>query len=279
MTILTPRRGFGAAILLAPLLAVVLLTGWPPLAAVEVPTPTVAAPALAAEHALFAGVLARVVKPDGVDYAALHADHADLDRYRAQLASASEPSDRAEKLAFYINAYNALTLALVIDQLPKDQADWPAWSIRKAGSTFTNVWKRFTFEVAGQRLTLDAIEHQILRPLGEPRIHFAINCASGSCPPLIAEPFRAATLEAQLEQVATAFARSDYHVRLIDGQLRLNPILDWFGEDFTSAGGVRAFLRARVSDAAVAKVLAGDSRLRFFDYDWTLNLHRPAADE
>jgi len=237
----------------------------------QVATPTVDAPPLDADHTLFAGVLARVAKADGVDYAALRADRADLDRYRVQLARATEPTERAEKLAFYINAYNALTLALVIDQLPADQTKWSSWSIKHAGTMFTNVWKRFTFEVAGSWHHLDAIEHEIIRPLGEPRIHFAVNCASVSCPPLIAEPFRAATLEAQLEAVATRFAQSPYHVRLDGERLQVNPILDWFASDFTADGGVAAFLRPRVTPAVRAHVDAG-GKIGFFAYDWKLNL-------
>ncbi len=237
----------------------------------QVATPTVDAPPLDADHALFAGVLARVAKVDGVDYAALRADRADLDRYRVQLARAAKPTDRAEQLAFYINAYNALTLALVIDQLPADQTKWASWSIKNAGSTFTSVWKKYTFEVAGNWHSLDAIEHEIIRPLGEPRIHFAVNCASISCPPLIAEPFRAATLEAQLEAVSTRFAQSPYHVRLDGKRLQVNPILDWFSSDFTAGGGVAAFLAPRAT-AAVRAHLDASGKISFFSYDWNLNL-------
>lgn len=236
----------------------------------QVATPTVTAPPLDAEHTLFAGVLARVVKADGVDYAALRADHVDLDRYRVQLARSTVPTAHAEKLVFYINAYNALTLALVVDQLPADQARWERWSIKDAGSTFTNVWKKFTFEVAGQWLSLNAIEHEVLRPLGEPRIHFAINCASRSCPPLIAEPFRTATLDAQLTAVATAFAQSSYHVRLDGKDLQVNPILSWFGDDFRAGGGVAAFLAPRTRPE-VRHYLEQGGTLDFFTYDWLLN--------
>ncbi|MFW5828906.1 MAG: DUF547 domain-containing protein [Planctomycetota bacterium] len=278
MTRSFPIARTAVVLLLAAVFTVGLLAVQAPLIAVEMATPPVQAPELDTEHALLASVLARVVHDDDVDYATLRDDHAELDRYRVQLATATEPSERAEQLAFYINAYNALTLALVIDRLPEDPADWPNWSIRDAGTLFSPVWKRFSFQVAGRWRTLDAIEHEILRPLNEPRIHFAINCASVSCPPLITEPYRAATLETQLERVATDFARSDYQVRLEQGQLRLNPILDWFSEDFEPVGGVRAFLLERVPAGPVAEALA-NARLRFFEYDWSLNLHRPEASE
>ena len=143
-------------------------------------------------------------------------------------------------VALFINAYNACTLALVVDRLPADASTWATWSIKDAGSTFTSVWRSYRFEVAGKRYTLDEMEHAVLRPLGDPRIHMAINCASRSCPPLIAEPFRLATLDAQLEAAARAFAASPHHLRLDEGVLRINPILDWFGADFAAGGGVRA---------------------------------------
>lgn len=243
------------------------------LAAVEeIATPAVAVAPLDADHREFATVLAAVVKPDGVDYAALTRDHAALDRYRAQLAAATVPTDRAARLAFFINAYNAETLALVIAKLPADTTRWPTWSIKDAGSTFTSVWKGSSFVVGGSRYTLDQLEHAVLRPLGEPRIHLAINCASRSCPPIAAEPYRAATLDAQLETAARGFVASTYHLRLEDGVLRINPILDWFGDDFKAGGGVRAFLAKRASAGPVATYLATDKPLRFFDYDWKLNL-------
>jgi len=246
--------------------------GVPAFAVEEVPTPTVVVPPLDAEHREFATVLHAAVKPDGVDYAALRADHAALDRYRAQLAAVALPADRPAKLALFINAYNAQTLALVINTLPADPAVWPTWSIKDAGSTFTSVWKAYSFVIAGRRYTLDELEHTVLRPLGEPRIHVAINCASKSCPPLAAQPYLVATLDAQLEATARAFAADPYHLRLEKGVLRINPILDWFGEDFTANGGVRAFLSARVPTGPIADYLAGSKPLKFFDYDWKLNL-------
>ncbi len=238
----------------------------------EMPIPSVAAPPLDAEHREFAAVLHLAVKLDGIDYAALRADHAALDRYLAQLAATTVPADRSGKLALFINAYNAETLALVISKLPADPAAWPTWSIKDAGSLFTNVWKAYSFVIAGQRYTLDELEHTVLRPLGEPRIHFAINCASRSCPPLAVQPYLVATLDAQLEAIARAFATSPYQVRLVQGVLRINPILDWFGDDFTADGGVRAFLRARIPAGPVGDYLAGSKPLKFFDYDWKLNL-------
>ncbi len=239
----------------------------------DIPTPTVTAAPLTADHSEFAHILRVVVRAGGVDYAALRRDPSALDRYRAQLAATTIPADRAAKLALYINAYNAWTLALVAQKLPQDPASWSSWSIKEAGGWITSVWKLYTFELAGQRYTLNQLEHEILRPFGEPRIHFAINCASRSCPPLIAQPFVAATLDEQLEAVSVAFSTSPNHVRLVDGAVQVNPILDWFGADFSAGGGggVVAFLAKRATPAVRERLAAG-VKPGFFAYDWSLNL-------
>ncbi len=242
----------------------------------DIPTPDLSVPALDADHAMLGKALAAVVKPTGVDYAALRRDHADLDRYRAQLAKAAVPSDEEARKAHLINAYNAWTLAWVERNLPADERKWPEWTIKSGGTVFTSVWKRYTFALGGERYTLDQVEHEMLRPMGDPRIHFAINCASRSCPPLVLEPYVAARLSAQLDAAALAFVRDTNHVRLEDGKLLVNPILNWFAADFEKAGGVRAFLRARAPEGPIAKHLAGDRKIGFFAYDWRLNLARRA---
>lgn len=242
------------------------------LASDAVPTPAVAAPPLDAAHALLARVLARVVEADGVDYGALVADHADLDAYRAQLALDPVPTAGPARMAHLINAYNAFTLALVVQLLPADRARWRRWSIKDGGGLLASVWKRYTFALGGQRYSLDQIEHELLRPMGDPRVHFAINCASRSCPRLAATPYLAATLEADLQRATAAFVGDPSQLRVTDGAVVLNPILDWFAADFEARGGVAAFLAGQTRDAAVKAALAAGAKLRFFDYDWHLNL-------
>ena len=248
--------------------AVLLAAPIPLLAEETLPVPAVTVAALDAQHAGFNAVLTAVVRADGVDYAAVRTHRPTLDAYLAQLAAAPEPADRAGRLALWMNAYNAWTLAVVERMLPADPAGWPRWSIRDQKPPLTP-WKHFRFTVAGRAVTLDGIEHQILRPLGDPRIHVGINCASRSCPPLLPTPFTAATVDAQLESAARAFAASPYHVRVVDGAVQTNPILSWFGEDFTAAGGVAAWLRPRTRPEVAA--LLGRP-VTFFDYDWRLNL-------
>jgi Protein of unknown function, DUF547 len=230
---------------------------------------------LDADHALLGKVLARTVRPSGVDYAALRADEADLDAYRAQLAATTIPEAPAERMALYINAYNAWTLALVVGKLPAERASWPSWSIKDAGTVTRNVWKTFEFELAGRRYTLDALEHELLRPMGDPRIHFAINCASKSCPALAATPYTAAGLERQLADAVKAFVDDPTQLRLTGDRLAVNPILDWFSADFAAGGGVAAFLKQHVTEPAVRAHLHAGGGFTYFDYDWRLNLATP----
>ena len=237
----------------------------------DFPTPALTVPPLDAGHRLFAQVLAEVVRPDGVDYVRLRADHSLLDQYRAQLAGTTMPTERSERLALLVNAYNAFTLALVAEKLPADRGAWATWSIKDAGGLVTSVWKLYTFELAGSRVTLDQLENTQLRTLGEPRIHFAINCASKSCPALAAIPYTAPGLDAQFESAARAFAANPQQVQAGGDGLRVNPILKWFDDDFTKSGGVRSFLRERTPDGELKTLLEGDKPLRFQSYDWTLN--------
>lgn len=236
-------------------------------------------PMLDPGHARLTTVLARVVKPDGVDYAALRREPRELDLYLEQLALATVPEAREARMALFINAYNAWTLALVARNLPEDRAAWPRWSIKQLGSFTKNPWKRWRFEFGDATYTLDQVEHEILRPMGDPRIHMAINCASRSCPPLRTEAYVAARLDAQLEAAARDFCASPYHVRVQEDtrsrdqpSLLVNPILDWFADDFTAGGGVRAFLAARAEGEAKRWLVDPGITISFFDYDWTLNL-------
>jgi len=128
-------------------------------AADHVPIPELTVGPLDAGHTLLGRVLARIVKPDGVDSASLRSAAADLDGYRAQLAKALLPSDAAAKKALFINAYNAWTLTLVARLLPADPARWTAWSIKDGGSTLASVWKRHSFELGGRRYTLTFFDY------------------------------------------------------------------------------------------------------------------------
>jgi hypothetical protein len=201
-----------------------------------------------------------------VDYAALRGDP-DWQRLVEGLAAAPEPTAPAERLAFWINAYNVLVIDLVA-------RNHPLASIRDVGSLLRPVWKIEAGHAAGRAVSLDEIEHTILRPLGEPRVHVAIVCASTSCPSLAREPFRAERLDAQLDAAARAFvANTEKGARIESGSLRISKIFDWFGEDFVASGGVLAFVRRHATPDLRAAIdqLGPKPRLIFFDYDWSLN--------
>ncbi|MFQ5444750.1 MAG: DUF547 domain-containing protein [Nitrospinales bacterium] len=137
---------------------------------------------------------------------------------------------REEKLSFWINVYNIMAVKMVLD-------NYPVESIKDAGSLFKSVWKKPVGVVGGKQRTLNEIEHEILRKMGEPRIHVAIVCASVSCPDLRRGAFTPEDLEAQLDEQMKSFLKNQQKGMRIDskkGRLYLSSIFDWFEEDFDS---------------------------------------------
>ncbi|PVZ64366.1 DUF547 domain-containing protein [Pelagibaculum spongiae] len=136
----------------------------------------------------------------------------------------------AEKQAFYINAYNLLTLKMMV-------SNWPVDSIRDIGNFFSPVWKKTIGTLGGKSVTLDQIEHKILRPMGDPRVHMAIVCASISCPDLRPEAYTAIKLENQLDDQTKSFVANNLKGVKVNG-LKVTPskIFDWFEEDFKKTG-------------------------------------------
>ncbi len=226
------------------------------------------ATARAQDWTLYNALLAEHVAPaeregvsfHAVDYAAWARDP----RYPQVLAQVENfPLDTlqstANKVAFYSNVYNLYAIRMVIDNLPLE-------SIRDAGSLFSPVWKKPVGMLGGRTVTLDEIEHEILRPLSEARIHFAIVCASLSCPDLRREAFTVAQLEEQLEDQTRRFlANASKGLRVEGTQVQVSQIFEWFEEDFDSTGGVEAFVRRY-------RQLPPQIRLRAaIPYDWNLN--------
>jgi len=166
---------------------------------------------------------------------------------------------KKEKLAFYINAYNVLAMKIVVD-------NWPVKSIKDAGSLFKSVWKKDAGKIGGKTVTLNEVEHKILRPMGDSRIHMAIVCASVSCPDLRKEPYTGTKLNEQLNEQTKSFLSNSQKGLLIDGnKARTSQIFDWFKEDFQANGGVEGFIRQYT-------VLAPDENLKAnLPYDWTVN--------
>lgn len=176
---------------------------------------------------------------------------------------------RHERLAFWINAYNVLAIDLVVRNYPIDD-------IRDLGGLLTPVWKIEAGRVGGRPVTLHEIEHRQLRPMGDPRIHGALVCASTSCPSLRREPYSAQRISAQLEDAMQKFLadpRKGLAVDRIRRRVRLSRIFDWFDEDFDAAGGPLEFVSRYAPESDrnwLAKPPQG-LRSDYFDYDWSLN--------
>ncbi len=197
---------------------------------------------------------------NAVDYAGLAADPRLAAAVHAvEWFSTTDLENRAERIAFLVNAYNLFTLRLVVEHLPVD-------SIKDIGGLFRPVWKKTAGHIDGRAVSLDEIEHQRLRKLGESRIHMAIVCASVSCPDLRREAYTAAQLDAQLDdQVRRFLANPDKGARREAGVLRVSRIFDWFEDDFDADGGVARFVR-RYREVPTAIGIDAD-----LDYDWRLN--------
>lgn len=198
-----------------------------------------------------------------VDYAALRRDER-LPRV-LQLVK-SYPLERLDspqkKIAFYLNAYNLLAMHKVAEH-------WPLQKLKSLGSFYRPVWTHYAGQVCGEKMTLRQLEHGILRKLGEPRIHFALNCASVSCPDLRAEPYVAERLEAQLEDQTRVFlSQANKGMEIQGHRLTLSPLFDWFSEDFAPSGGVLAFLQPYLPANQGEWKIAG-----YFEYDWEINDH------
>ncbi|MDQ3440365.1 MAG: DUF547 domain-containing protein [Planctomycetota bacterium] len=240
----------------------------------------------------YAQLLARHVDGARVTYAALKADRGALDRVAAQFDAQDAQVEggwtREQRMAFWINAYNTFTLRAIVDAYPI-QSRWFTRQPRNSIRQIPDVWTSQQWRGAGRAVSLDDIEHRVLRPVfKDARVHFAVNCASLSCPPLAAEPYRADTLDAQLDAAAGRYLASPEGLRLDGNTLLVSSIFKWYGEDFvaeyssivpgTRPPVERAILGAIVKygppDAAV-RARNGGPEIAFLDYDWSLNETEP----
>jgi hypothetical protein len=229
----------------------------------------------------YAQILTQYVNNQGeVNYQALKQNRQPLDNFH-QLVSTLSPNvyeswTENEKIAFWINIYNSLTLEALIDH-------YPTKSIRD----IPGVWKRLKFPIMGQELTLDQIEHEILRKqFDEPRIHMGLVCASIGCPLLRQEPFIGNQLDQQLNEQTVQFLALDRNFKVDKNQNKvyLSSIFKWFGEDFESKfaaqnqftgqekeRAVLNFVSQYLSEENKAYLTQGDYQISYLDYDWSLN--------
>lgn len=222
-------------------------------------------------------------KSSRVNYAGFVRDRAQLKNYLDALSGVSGADfgnwSKPQQLAFLINAYNAFTVEKVLTRYPDLK------SIRDFGKVIGNPWKDRFFTLFGRETTLDAIEHDMIRAPGryeDPRIHFAVNCASIGCPMLREEAFVAARIDAQLDEQALRFM-SDRSRNRFDASTRglaLSSIFDWYGKDFargwkgyTSLDQWLAHHADQLTDRPEVRAMirAGNLPVSFLDYDWRLN--------
>lgn len=220
------------------------------------------------DHGLFDRVLKAHVKDGQVNYPGVAADKS-YAGYLEQLAKAPVPSTKNDTLVFYMNAYNALAMKGIIDG-------------RAPSNTFTRhlFFKSAKYPLTGGETNLHTIEHEILRKLDEPRIHFAIVCASSSCPKIRTDAYTVDKLEEQLNESTRDFINDPTRNRYDKKEkvAYLSQIFKWFDMDFEkTAGTVQKFIAKYVSDPEVAKDLAADGyKVEYLDYSWSLNGTPPA---
>jgi Protein of unknown function, DUF547 len=248
-------------------------------------------------HAAFDAVLREHVVEGRVDYRRLAEHPRPLHLYAQSLAAISSHElaawPRNDQLAFWINAYNAFTLLTILEHYPLSRGSvvglaFPANSIWQ----IPNVWRDARWRAAGQAVSLDRIEKEIVRPqFHEPRAHFALVCASSSCPDLRSEAYRGDRLDAQLEDQTRRFLADPMKGARLEparGRIRVSKIFRWYAEDFGASGevsgpstaatpqsGVLAFIGRHSTDEAVKAFVRGSRvGLAYLDYDWTLNEQR-----
>ena len=241
--------------------------------------PNPAASDVRVDHSVWDGLLKTYIKPDAhglnrVDYKAFKASGAKaLDGYLAALQRVDVTKlGRAEQFAFWVNLYNAKTIAIVLSK-------YPVKSIKKinlGGSLFSAVtggpWDAKVVKVNGVKLSLNDIEHKILRPLfRDPRAHYAVNCASVGCPNLSTSAYTGKTLSSQLDQGAKTYINSSRGVAIRGGKITTSSIYKWFNKDFggNEAGVLKHLLK--YADADLRSKIRSINAIDGYDYDWSLN--------
>ena len=211
---------------------------------------------------VYGELLAEYVADGGVRYAAWHADADDLQALREVVgfyAGTRPPDGRSAALAWHLNAYNAWILHNILDKYPTDGP--------LDGEMFFFHGDRI--RISGEKTSFDHLEQDVIRKrFDEPRIHFALNCASQSCPPLHHEPFTAANLDGTLERLTRAFI-NDHPQGVVAGDartVRVSKVFEWYAADFGGKQGIIPYVN-RYREQPVA----ASAELEFMDYSWQLN--------
>jgi hypothetical protein len=209
----------------------------------------------------YAEVLRTHVKDGLVDYKGIEKkSKASLDRFLVAVAEAKLPEGRDERIAFYIDAYNALVLGAVLREgRPRSVLD-----VKGFFDTKKHV-------VAGKTVTLDELEKKILNPLAkDPRTHMVLVCGAVGCPILEPKPYQGTALSTRMDAATRRYLASRHGAVVQDGQVALSRIFDWYKADFGGEAGALAFVRRHLKDAD-AKRLGAEPKVSYLEYNWTLN--------
>ena len=229
---------------------------------------TASASAFDQSHKNFDALLKKNVTSKGVKYKSLKKEHPALKSYIAELSSVKSSEfkkwSEGDQLAYLINLYNAATIDLVLD-------NYPIKSFKDEVGGKTGPWKVSFIKALGSTYSLDDVEHKLIRAkFNEPRIHFALNCASAGCPPLRAQAFTGANLETQLKEQTEAFLKDTDKNKVSKGSIAISPIFDWFKDDFIKkSGSVEAFIDPYFPKTKIKKGIS----IKYTDYGWSLNEH------
>lgn len=228
-------------------------------------------------HSLWGNLLSRHVRKSNrgvnlVDYRGFSAaDRTMLADYIAILTGVSiSQFNRDQQLAYWINLYNALTVQVVLDHYPVDSIR----DINISPGLFTiGPWDKTLISIEGEDLTLNDIEHRILRPIWrDPRIHYAVNCASIGCPNLRDRAYSGTEIDTALDQAATAYVNDPRGVSVVDGKVSVSKIYDWFIEDFGGSEGMVLRHLQHYAAPELAARLEAIGKLSDVHYDWSINL-------
>ncbi len=209
-------------------------------------------------HSAWNSLLKKYVDNTGnVDYKAFKTDQAALTSYLDDLAHTkpSEKWSKEEGLAYYINLYNAATVKLILDNYPT-----------KSIKDIKDPWGKEWVKIGSETYSLGDIEHKILRKMDEPRIHFAINCASFSCPKLLNEAYTASALENQLQKATEDFVNDPTRNNISKEKLQLSNIFKWYKKDFTENGNLIDYIKKYSHTDINPK-----ASIKYVTYDWSLN--------
>ncbi|SEL42201.1 Protein of unknown function, DUF547 [Aquimarina amphilecti] len=209
------------------------------------------------DHMVWDQLLLLNVSNDGkVDYKGFIRDKFLFDKYFKSLSTnyPSENSDDTEKLAYWVNLYNAIVMKMIIDHYPV-----------KSINDLKNPWKKKSIEINNIKYSLDDIEHTILRKMDEPRIHFLLNCAATSSPKLWNRAYTNRNITKALEERTIEYINDPSKNIITNNEVNISKVFDWYAKDFDN-GDIKSYIN-RYSKVKIDK----SSKMNYLEYDWSLN--------